>query len=162
MAVAEIIGAAVGVLLLVVTAYLLVGGTLSAAETVATAQKDLTFLHEARLKTDITIADKETPGTFLNFSVSNTGSEAITDLSHMEIFSFDTTNGYIHYVYVPYADDTGAAYTWTIKRFEGDTIHTGQFDPGVKIWVKVNLPPGVTPASVQVTTGNGVSAQSII
>ena len=59
MAVAEIIGAAIGVLLLVVVAYLLVGGTLNAAETVGNAQKDLTLLNEARMRTSITISDTE-------------------------------------------------------------------------------------------------------
>jgi len=53
MAVSEIIGAAVGILLLVIVAYVIVGGTLTAGETIATAQKDLTLQNEARLRTSI-------------------------------------------------------------------------------------------------------------
>jgi len=162
MAVAEIIGAAVGVLLLVIVAYLLVGGTLSMAETVATAQKDLTHLQEARLGTSISISDKETPGTFLNFSVTNTGSEPITDLSQMDVFSYNTSKMYQHYTYVGLAEDTGEPNTWTIKKYENDIIHPSEFDPGVKIWIKVNLLPGTTPTNVQVTTANGISALSSI
>jgi len=158
MAVAEIIGAAIGVLLLVVVAYLLVGGTLSAAETVATAQKDLTLLNEARLRTSITITDKEVQGTTLNISVTNTGDEIITDLPHMDVFSYDTTNGYIHYSYK--STDTGIPETWSVIRFEHDYIHAKELDPGAKLWIKANLPAGATPISVQVTTGNGVSAVS--
>lgn len=162
MAVAELIGAAVGVLLLVVVAYLLVGGTLSTAETVATAQKDLTLLNEARMRTTIAIVDKEAPGTFLNFSVTNTGNEPVTDLPHMDIFSFDSTNYYQRYTYLPPAYDTGIPYTWTTSSFENDAIHKGELDPGVKMWVKVNLPAGTVPTNIQVTTSNGVSALSSI
>lgn len=160
MAVAEIIGAAVGVLLLVVVAYLLVGGTLSTAETVATAQKDLSILNEARMRTCIGITDTDSPGTFLNFSVTNTGSEPITDLSHMDVFSYDGTNYYLRYTYVKPTEDTNIPLTWTTKKFEYDTIHKGELDPGVKMWVKVNLPVGVIPTNVQITTSNGVSALS--
>ncbi len=55
MAVADLIGAAVGVLLLVLVAYILVGSTLSTAEIVSNAQKDLTLHDEARLHTDFII-----------------------------------------------------------------------------------------------------------
>ncbi len=158
MAVAEIIGAAIGVLLLVVVAYLLVGGTLTAAETVATAQKDLTLLNEARLRTSIAITDKEVDGNTLNVSVTNTGNEMITDLPHMDVFSYDTANGYIHYTYD--GTNSGNPQTWQIVRFENDYIHAKELDPGVKLWIKANMPAGTTPISIQVTTGNGVSAVS--
>lgn len=162
MAVAELIGAAVGVLLLVIVAYLLVGGTLSTAETVVTAQKDITLLHEARLGTSITISDENPTEVFLNFSVTNTGSEPITDLSHMDIFSFDRTYYYERYTYVTPSEDIGQPYTWTTLGFENDTIHKGELDPGVKMQVKVNLPAGTDLTNVQVTTSNGVSASSTI
>lgn len=158
MAVAEIIGAAIGVLLLVVVAYLLVGGTLTAAETVMTAQKDMTLLNEARLKTSIAVTDiQPVSGNSLNLSISNTGEETISDLSHMDVFSFDSTNGYIHY---SYSSDSGIVDTWQILRFENDHIHAKELDPGVKMWIQVNLPAGVSPSSVQITTNNGVSAIS--
>ncbi|MDD1728189.1 MAG: hypothetical protein LUQ50_03855 [Methanospirillum sp.] len=165
MAVAEIIGAAVGVLLLVVVAYVLVGGTLTAAETVATAQKDLTLLNEARLRTSFNISSTEplgtcTTGPCLNFSITNNGNEAITDLPHMDVFSFDTVNGYIRYTYVKKEDDVGDPKTWTIRYFGNDEIHTGELDPGVTLWIKTNLPSGSAPTSIQVTTGNGVSTSS--
>jgi flagellar protein FlaF len=87
MAVAEIIGAAVGVLLLIIVAYVVVGSTLTAAETVSFAQKDLTQLSEARLKTSIALNKTEAnlSGQGLNFSVVNNGNEIISDFSHMDI-----------------------------------------------------------------------------
>ncbi|MGA2918956.1 flagellar protein FlaF [Methanoregula sp.] len=157
MAVAELIGAAIGVLLLVTVAYLLVGGTLSTAETVVTAQKDITLLHEARLRTSISVTDKEIDNNNLNISITNTGDEIVTDLPHMDVFSFDATNGYEHYTY---STNSGDPNTWQIVRFENDKIHAKELDPGVKMWIQVNLPVGVTPSTVQVTTSNGVSAIS--
>ena len=44
MAVAEIIGTAIGTMLIIIVAYLLVGNVLNAAEVVSNAQKDMTLL----------------------------------------------------------------------------------------------------------------------
>lgn len=168
MAVAEIIGAAIGVLLLVVVAYLLVGGTLTAAETVTTAQKDLTLLSEARMRTSISISDRELNGNVLNISVTNTGSETVKDLPHMDVFSYDTTNGYIHYTYVdneavpPEAlnPDALAEYTWSDTWYQNDYIHRRTLDSNVTMRIMAKLPAGHVPISIQVTTGNGISAVS--
>jgi len=155
MAVAEIIGAAVGVLLLVIVAYLLVGGTLSMAETVTTAQKDLTNLQEARLRTSISVSNAVNEAPYLNFTVKNTGNEIISDFNHMDVYSYDTSNGYIHYTYDK--DNTGTAGTWSIIRFEKDLVHTHELDPDdiMTVWAIV---PGTysSKTTVQVTTGNGV------
>jgi len=164
MAVAEIIGAAIGVRLLVVVAYVLVGGTLSAAETMATAQKDITLLQETRLRTSFNISSTEPQGNCamgacLNFSITNNGNEAIIDLPHMDVFSYNATNGE-RYTYVKKEDDVGEPYTWTVRFFGNDVIHTGELDPGVTLWIKTNLPSDYVPTNIQVTTGNGVSASS--
>jgi archaellum component FlaF (FlaF/FlaG flagellin family) len=137
-----------------------VGGTLTAAETVMNAQKDMTLLNEARLKTSININDiEQVSNTSLNFSITNNGDETVTDLSHMDVFSFDSTNGYVHYTY---SSGSGIADTWQILRFENAHIHAKELDPGVKMWIQVNLPAGVAPRIIQVTTNNGVSAVSAI
>jgi len=170
MAVAEIIGAAVGVLLLVIVAYLLVGGTLSMAETVATAQKDLTTLQEARLRTSLTIVDHAINGSQLDFHITNNGNEPITDLPHMDVFSYNKTDPYTDYDRYTYDDEnTGSVGTWYIpgNGFENDDIHPGQLDPGVKVWI-VMIPSASEPwdypkpDNIQVTTSNGVSAFSSI
>jgi archaeal flagellar protein FlaF len=160
MAVAEIIGAAIGVLLLVVVAYMLVGGTLTAAETVMTAQKDITLLQEARLSTDIEISDKEIQGNYLNFTVTNIGDETVGDLPHMDVFSYSASNQYTRYVYD--STGSGAEGTWSVISFEKDVIHKHQLDPGVRMRIKAVFPAGATPETVQVTTGNGISVISNI
>jgi flagellar protein FlaF len=162
MAVAEIIGAAVGVLLLVIVAYVIVGGTLSAGETIASAQKDLAQLSEARLRTSITLNKTETNmhGQGLNFSVSNTGNEVIGDFSHMDILiRTDGETG--EYQHLTFDKSTcGTEGTWCIYgNLVPDTIHPNQLDPGEKMWVWATFTAG-SPEWFQITTGNGINAQT--
>lgn len=161
MAVAEIIGAAVGVLLLIVVAYIVVGSTLSAAETVSNAQKDLTHLNEARLRTGITINKTETDvsGQGLNFTVTNTGNELITDFTHMDILIETSDSG--GYQHLSYNGGTcGTAGTWCIYgSIVPDSMHPTQLDPGEKMWVWATF-AGTGPEWFQVTTGNGINAQT--
>jgi flagellar protein FlaF len=160
MAVAEIIGAAIGVLLLVIVAYLLVGGTLSTAETVATAQKDLTLQHETRLRTAITISDKKIEGSAINFSVTNTGNEIVSDFRHMDVYSYAAGDtGYRNYVYDENA--TGDAGTWTITTFVPDSIHPRQLDPGETMWCMAIF-SSATPTWFMTVTSNGVDASAYL
>jgi flagellar protein FlaF len=164
MAVAEIIGAAVGVLLLIIVAYVVVGGTLTAGETISNAQKDLTLQQEARLQTRLEIADKDKNGPVINISITNTGTEAIRDFSHMVIFTHTNgdTAGYRH---LTYESSCGIEGTWCIPASLGispDTIHPGVLDPGEKMWIMAVSPAGTAPDWCQVTTGNGVYASAYL
>jgi flagellar protein FlaF len=167
-AVAEIIGAAIGVLLLVVVAYLLVGGTLSAAETVVTAQKDMTLLNEARMRTTIVVtAEWIDNNSYMNFNITNTGEETVTDLPHMDVFSFDKTTGYTDLTYDNSKSGTPSAGTWQVVKFYNAGIHGNELDPGVTLWIVANVPSEETPDlfhldNFQFTTSNGVSAYSAV
>ena len=156
MAVSEIIGAAVGILLLVIVAYIVVGSTLTAAETVATAQKDLSMLHEARLGTSIVLNRSEITNTTseLDFSITNNGDEIISDFSHMDIYTWKNVHGqgYENNVF-----GTG----WTIDRIDPDFIHPMQLDPGEKMWVRLKFDTD-KPVWLQVTTNNGVYASTYV
>jgi flagellar protein FlaF len=162
MAVAEIIGAAVGVLLLIIVAYVVVGSTLTAAETVSNAQKDITLLNEARLRTSISLNRSEISNTtsVLDFSVTNTGNEIISDFNHMDLYTWDdSATGYKYYTYDKYIQGTPG--TWSIIQIENDIIHPNSLDPGEKMWIRVNF-IGVKPRWIQLTTSNGVTAQTTI
>jgi flagellar protein FlaF len=164
MAVAEIIGAAVGVLLLIIVAYVVVGSTLTAAETVSYAQKDLTQLNEARLKTSITLNQTEAnlSGQGLNFSVVNNGNEIIRDFSHMDILlsTGGESGGYQHVTYD--SSTCGKPGTWCINgNLVPDTIHPGELDPGEKMWIWATFNAG-SPVWFQVSTGNGVYATAYV
>lgn len=168
MAVAELIGAAIGVLLLVVVAYLLVGGTLSTAETVVTAQKDMTLLNEIRLRTSIIVSDEWIDNSsYMNFNITNTGEETITDLPHLDVFSFDKSNGYTHLTYDSTKTGTPDPGRWQIAGFVNDNIHEGELDPGVTLRIRANIPAGESPDlfhldNFQFTTSTGVSAYSAV
>jgi archaeal flagellar protein FlaF len=163
MAVAEIIGAAIGILLLVAVAYLLVGGTLSTAEIVVNAQKDVALQSEVRLKTDISMikSDMSITGSGpkgLNFSITNTGNEIISDFEHTDVYTYNNIdNGYQHYRYDKYK--TGNAGNWTVLRIDNDYIHPNQLDPGEKAWIMATF-SGTNPVWVQFATNNGVYAQT--
>lgn len=163
MAVAEIIGAAIGVIMLVIVAYMLVGSVLTTAEVVTNAQKDITLLQGARLGTGISLNRSEISNTtlsVLNFSVRNTGNEIISDFGHTDVYTWDgsSADGYKYYIYDKYK--IGTTGNWSIT-IENDIIHPNQLDPGEKSWVTVNyLDP--QPIWFQVTTGNGVNAQTTI
>ena len=146
--------------MLVVVAYILVGGTLTAAETVANAQKDLTAMNEVRLHTDLTLNKSEisVKGSGLNFSVTNTGNEVISDFNHVDVYTYDNVNpGYEHYIYDD--QDTRAAGTWAILRIDNDYMHPNQIDPGERAWIMAVF-SGSTPVWVQISTSNGVNAQT--
>jgi flagellar protein FlaF len=164
-AVAEIIGAAVGVLLLIIVAYIVVGSTLSTAETVSNAQKDLTLQHESRLQTSFVISDKSRNGPVVNISITNTGTEVISDFSHMNIFTYTDGDiqGYRHLIFDKMV--CGAEGTWCIPEELGivpDIIHPNQLDPGEKMWIMATSPSGTAPDWCQVTTGNGVYAAAYL
>jgi flagellar protein FlaF len=160
MAAAEIIGAAIGVLLLMVVAYVVVSSTLTAAETVATAQKDLTLQNEARLRTSLSLNRSEISNTTsaLDFSVTNTGNEIISDFDHTDIYTWDGDPSHDYQKYMYEKSPTVTPGNWSIW-FENDLIHPNQLDPGEKMWVTVNY-IGAKPTWFQVTTSNGVYAQT--
>jgi flagellar protein FlaF len=162
MAVAEIIGAAIGIALLIIVAYVIVGGTLTAGETIASAQKDLSQLTEARMRTGISLNKSEirSSGQGLNFSVTNTGNEMIHDFSHMDIL-VRTSGEPSGFQYLTYdSASCGEAGTWCIYGdIIPDTIHPRQLDPGEKMWIWATFTGG-SPVWFQVTTGNGINAQT--
>ena len=164
MAVAEIIGAAIGTMLLIIVAYLLVGNVLTTAEVVSNAQKDMTLLEASRLNTDISVSyegidDALTPNPAINFTVTNTGSQVITDFNHATVFSYATgTKAFSSYDF----KDTGAIGTWNKVRIENDVIHPNQLDPGEKMWALAYFTPESPPAWFEFCTNNGVYASAIV
>ena len=143
MAVAEIIGAAIGVMMLVIVAYVLVGGVLTAAEVVNNAQKDNTLQQEIRLGTDFKITTINQDTYSINISIQNTGNEVIRDFSHIDIFVNNNTAGY-QYLTI---DDLP------------DNIRTKQLGPNKTTWIKAIFNSSFTAQEVVVVTGNGVFRQ---
>jgi archaeal flagellar protein FlaF len=160
MAAAGIIGTAVGVILLIVVAYVVVGATLTAAETMANAQKDVTLQNQMRIGTAFTITDEIHNSSIIYANITNTGTEIIRDFNHMDILVFDNESG--DYRVCTY-DTTGGglAGSWYISNYYQDYIHPSELDPGEKFQFRINT-QGNFPEWFQITSGNGVYASAFV
>jgi flagellar protein FlaF len=160
MAVADLIGAAVGVILLVIVAYLLVGSVISTAQIVSNAQKSATLLEENQLKTDFTISQAEVNSTGINCTITNTGNEPISDFTQMDIYIYDSSTGnYQMYTYVSSTPGTPGPGTWTTYTTGNNFIHPGELDPGDTLGILV-WATDPSPVRIQITTANAVSASA--
>ena len=160
MAVSEIIGAAVGVILLVIVAYVVVGSTLFAAETVTTAQKDLTLQQEARVRTAFAVTDVRYNTSIIHANITNTGTEIIGDFKHMDVLVYDAgLNKYQEYPYSTENPPT-APQSWGIDDRYNEFIHPYELDPGETYRIRINT--GSSPRWFQITTANGVSASAFV
>jgi len=156
MSAGPIVASGVGILLLVVTAYVLIGGTLTTTEVLVEAQSSLAAQQEARMRTAIAIQKTTLNNQSLSVEVDNTGSEPIVDISSIDV--------YLHYeetgpVYIPFS--TGPSH-WSKGTIEPDGVHPGQWDAGETLTLSVTFEEDATPICVQVVTPNGVSASAYI
>ncbi|GLI46159.1 flagellar protein FlaF [Methanoculleus bourgensis] len=157
MSAGPLVASGIGILLLVVTAYVLVGGTLATTEVMVEAQSNLAMYQEARMRTAIeiqntTIVDNET----LSVEVKNTGSEPVVDIQLIDVY---INNGNAP-VYVPYKKEGGNY--WNSTGIDPDHIHPGQLDPGETLTLRVPYEKDAQPTWVQVVTPNGVSSSAYI
>jgi len=162
MAVSEIIGAAVGVMLLIIVAYVVVSGTLIAGETMANAQKDLTLQQEARIRTSFSITDQfnaTSPSNIIYANITNTGSEIIGDFKHMDVIVYDKADG--DYQICTYDQNDLTPGHWKIYRKFGEFIHLDELDPGERYEIQITS-MGDQPKWFQITTANGVYASAFL
>jgi archaeal flagellar protein FlaF len=153
MAFASILASAVGILLLIITAYVLVGGTMTTTQTVVNAQTDMTAIHVKMLGTAVQIeyTNISAPGQ-LDVSVLNMGTEPIQDLAHMDVLLKSGGSAP-----VLKTKDSG----WVLGSITPDTVHPNQWDPGELLNMTVTF-SDPAPDWVQVTTANGALASSYI
>jgi flagellar protein FlaF len=157
MAAAGIIGTAVGLILLIVVAYVVVGATLTAAETVTNAQKDVTLQNQMRIGTAFTITDQLYNNSVIYANVTNTGTEIIRDFNHMDILLYSNESD----VYQICIYDTSYQCTWEISERYQDFIHPSELDPGEKYQFRIST-GGFSPDWFQITSGNGVYASAFV
>jgi flagellar protein FlaF len=160
MAAAGIIGTAVGLILLIVVAYVVVGATLTTAETVTNAQKDVTLQNQMRIGTAFTITDEIFNNSIIYANVTNTGNEIIRDFNHMDILVYDNASGDFD---VCTYDKTGGGSpgSWDISNYYLDYIHPSELDPGEKFQFRINTQT-TSPKWFQITSGNGVYASAFV
>jgi len=161
MAVAEIIGTAIGTMLIIIVAYLLVGNVLNTAEVVSNAQKDMTLISESRLHTDLSITNVTVSGSVINLTVTNTGTEIISDFPHTDILVYTgSVSGYSEYLYN--ATVTTLPYSWSGSIINA-YVHPGELGPGESMYVNAYC-LGSAPVTFEVVicTNNGVYASTIV
>jgi archaellum component FlaG (FlaF/FlaG flagellin family) len=156
MAGAILIASAIGILLMVVVGFVLVGSTLAYGDIVAAAQKDTTALSEVRQNTNIDVVYCERTSNAggyydVDFIIKNTGNTiidytkldmvVITQGAPRTIYINQTGNGWIGSAsvgswdeYDIYQDDYWGTYEF---------VNIGQWDPGEYVygWVGVNPSP---------------------
>lgn len=145
MAFASIIASAIGILLLIITAYVLVAGVLTATQVAMNAQSDMTAVHMQTLGTSITINSSKTvvdPAT-IYLSITNSGSEQI-DLSHTDVF-------------LTVKDPVTAPISITTWSLLDPNTNKVLWRPTEELNMSIEY-AGTTPVIIQITTGNGVSA----
>lgn len=156
MSAGPLVASATGIALLIVTAYVLIGGTLSTTEVMAEAQSNLVAYQEARMRTAIEIQETVIDNQTLYVKVKNTGSESIVDFPSIDVYL--QVEG--EPVYVPYGTDLNH---WSKVSIEPDGVHPGQLDPGETLTISITYAVGVTPPTwVQVVTPNGVTGSAYI
>jgi len=153
MAAASLVATALGIILLLVTGYVLVGGALTSSEVVMEAQKDMTAAQVEMLGTGMEIMGVSPSANPLYIQVRNTGNVPIPDLEHMDVFLFQSNAVPARISY----GTTGAVNTWQKLSINPDVIYKNQWDPGEVLNMSVSY-SGSAPGAVKITTANGVSA----
>jgi flagellar protein FlaF len=149
MSAGSLIASAVAIIMIVVAAYAVIGGTLVTAEVVADAQSDQFRQQEARLHTAVSIVGYTIGASEVYLDVENTGSEPILAFDEMAVFTLVNGSAPVYYAY-----GEGAG-TWSWVSIEPDTVHPHSLDPGEVMNISVRYTGGA-PEWAQVTTPNGV------
>ncbi|HUK39237.1 MAG TPA: flagellar protein FlaF [Methanomicrobiales archaeon] len=152
-----IIATAIAIMLLIVTGYVLIGGTLTTARTIAMAQRDAADQQVVKANTRIEIlnATLDAPDGQTFVEVKNAGSVTISDFAHMDIYLLQ---GGAPYVYL----NASGALNWTYT-ISPDAVNPTFLDPGevANITVKYDNAHG-DPSWVKVITGSGVYTSAYI
>ncbi|MGD1004068.1 MAG: hypothetical protein ABR887_01455 [Methanoregulaceae archaeon] len=167
MPIGELIGAAIGIMLLIIVAYVVVGSVLVTTQISLSAQRDVAWQNEARLNTQMIISNKSSEGTNVYLTVNNTGNEIISDFSHMYIISSTNCNP-VPFFYNFSTSGTINPWNWNISRIYAgafpESQHIGMLDPGeeMDIWYQFTPCTPSTNVYVTVVTGNGATISTSI
>lgn len=148
-----VIATAIAITLLIITGYILIGGTLSTARVVALAQQAAADREAEKIHTRIEVVDASTNTTdALAFvEVKNTGSVVLGDFDHMEVYLLQSGTPRTY-------TNLSGKWTYTITP---DAIHPRLLDPDEVANISVSYDQALgDPAWVKVTTANGVYASA--
>ena len=157
MASASLIATAFALIMLIITAYFLVGVVLTTAQVVSNAQTEQINQQEERVRTGIDIQNATiVPGSIAYIEIENSGSVIISDIEYLDAY---TINGPSNPpVYYSQGSGTGE---WDKISIKPDIINPGQWDPEEILNISINY-SGDSPIWVQVTTPNGISDSAYV
>jgi flagellar protein FlaF len=160
MAGASLVGSAVGIILLIVTAYVLVSGAITVSQVTVGAQKEMTGVQERILGTSLSVTYFSSAGTSpVTLVLNNTGREVIGPFNRMDVYVYDATSGLTRYQY----NLAGGAGTWRNETpIVPDIINPRMWDPGERLNITIEPETGASPVWVRVTTQNGVSVSGYL
>lgn len=157
MAAASLVASAIGIVLLLVTSYVLVGGLAQTTETVTSAQRDMTARSVRILETELSgLAVVNTTDGFM-INMTNSGSEGVP-VKYIDLFLSDSTSK-THYSYANWSAWVSESGTRFITTTSSGSPH-GTAHQILQSGESLSIPckdtcPGIS--SIQVTTGNGRS-----
>jgi flagellar protein FlaF len=150
MAAASLVATAFGVLLILITAYILAAGILGLATTVSEAQKEMTAMSVKITSTSLSITSVSMNDTLCLIDIENTGSEIIAyEYTDVYLKASDSSWDYFSY-------NQSAINKWSFTNQNPET-----WVPGETINITVYT-SGDDYTRVQVTTAVGVSASHSI
>jgi hypothetical protein len=174
MAGADVIEAAIGITLLLIVSYVVLGSITTAANTVSSAKKDMTLIQEERLNTKIVVAyynlNKDEAGDHeIEFGIENTGN-TIIDYTQMNmvIITQDAQQPtiYINSIWDGPIQSSPVGTWWTdgiwagLDPWPSEVINKGQWDPGEFLYVWMQMPPH--PVGYYIFTPDGAKAEVTI
>jgi flagellar protein FlaF len=160
MAVGEIIGAAIGALVLIYIAYVLVGGMLTTVETVTLAQTEVTHMNEDRLNTALGLTSHAVDGETVTITLNNTGSVVIGNFTHMDLYLGDGSTQPTLFRH----SSAGTSPNWTDQGiFSGglaELVHPGELDPGEELVMQASYAGDLH--WIKVVAGNGATVEAAV
>ena len=150
---ASLIATAFALVLLIVTAYVVVGGILAATDIITMSQAQRFNLQESRMGTSIDIFEITVSNETLSVIINNSGSEKISQFKYMDIYMIYSGS---QPILVPYTESPGTENTWSRSQITPDIIHPNELDPGESMTMTVTYTAGIPPFWVKVATPNGV------
>ena len=148
---------AIGIVLLLVTAYVLVGGLAQTTETVTNAQRDMTARSVSILETEVSRLGVINTTDGLMIEMTNSGTEGVP-IKYIDLFLSDSSSK-THYSYANWSTWLSESGTKYITTNPSGTPH-GTAHQILQSGESLSIPckdvcPGIS--SIQVTTGNGRS-----
>jgi hypothetical protein len=147
----SLVSGAVVLLLILIGGYVIAGGILTIAETVALTQSEMTLTQENILQTAISISTATWSDPTLTIDLLNTGSTSIKESDPgMDLFLCDSSKVITLH---PVSD-------WLSTLIVNDTTNKNMWDPSETLRVQIN--PGYSPIWAKFVTPYGVSASTNI